>query len=193
MAQEFKPYIGFDLQRMNMDYNKSYNVSGNSVNVNTILNDSLDGANVHVGGRYGKYFGMELGYFRTQEETKNVATGTAVGPGVIATANFSTKVRVQGITLDGMGYLPLTESGQFELIGTAGVSWNKGEVTGTIPGVGTASDDETEFGLRIGAGAQVNVTDQFNIRGLVRYQTADYSGVADGSWIYSVGLNYNFM
>ena len=194
-AQEinFKPYVGFDLQRSIYDYNDNYDIGGGlALNGNTILEDSLNGLNIHVGNRFHKNFGAELGYFRTKEEGKNIVNGATVGPATVATADFSTDVKVQGFTLDGLGYLPLGEDEKFELIGTAGLSWSKAEVTATVPGVGSGDVDESEIGFRIGGGAQVNFTDNINMRGLVRYQTADFESVADNAWMYSLGLNYSF-
>ena len=194
-AQEmnFKPYVGFDLQRSVYNYNDNYDIGGGlALNGNTILENSLNGLNIHVGNRFHKNFGAELGYFRTKEEGKSTANGATVGPGTVATADFSTDVKVQGITLDGLGYLPLDEDEKFELIGTAGLSWSKAEVTATVPGVGSGDVDESEIGFRIGGGAQVNFTDNINMRGLVRYQTADFDGVVDNAWTYGFGLNYSF-
>jgi len=194
-AQEinFKPYVGFDLQRTNIDYNDNYDIGGGlALNGNTILEDSLNGFNVHVGNRFHKNFGAELGYFRTKEESKSIAAGSTVGPGTVAGADFTTDVKIQGITLDALGYLPLGAEKRFELIGTAGVSWMKGEVTATVPGADSGDVDESEIGFRGGAGAQFNVTNQVNVRGLARYQSADFEDVADKAWTYSLGLNYSF-
>lgn len=194
-AQEatFKPYIGIDLMRMAVNYNDNYNAGGGVIlDGNALLEDSLDGLSIHVGNRFHKNFGVELGYFRTREEDKDIAAGATVGPGVVAAAPFTTSVKVQGFTLDGLGYLPVTESGQFELIGTVGVSWMKGKIEATIPGVGSGSSDESEFGFRAGGGAQFNLTDKFSVRGLARYQTADFEDVVDSAWTYTVGLNYSF-
>lgn len=194
-AQEFnfKPYIGFDLQRTAYSYNDNYDIGGGlALDGDAILEDNLDGFNIHVGNRFSKHFGLELGYFRTKEEGKNIANGATVGPGTVATADFSTDVKVHGLTLDGLGYLPLGEQERFELIGTAGLSWSKAEVEATVPGVGSGDVDESEIGFRVGAGAQYNFTDNINLRGLVRYQTADFDDVVDNAWTYGVGLNYSF-
>lgn len=192
-AQELKPYIGLDLMRLNVDYNDNIGVApGVALNGNTLLEDSLNGLNIHVGSRFHKNFAVELGYFRTQEEEKNIAAGTTIGPGVVAAANFQTSVQLQGLTLDGLGYLPLGQNGMFDLIGTAGISWTKGEAEIALPGGGSGSSDESELGWRVGGGGQFNFNEKFNVRGIVRYQTADFDGLADNAWVYSAGLNFNF-
>lgn len=185
---KFKPYLGFDLQRMNLSYDN---------NLDKALDDGLNGGNVHAGIKFNDYFGLELGYFRTQKGKQDVnfdLSGITGTPGDTVT---STTVRAQGVTLDALAYLPLSD--QIDLIGTAGISWTKADlgITGTAFGTaGSIEDDDNEFGYRIGAGAQFNITEQINLRGLIRYQDMGFkvSGfdAVDGAWVYSVGLNYEF-
>lgn len=186
-AQEFniKPYIGFDLQRYHVSYADD-TVAGVAFNWGEGLEDNLNGLNVHVGNRFNKNFGLELGYFRTQEEGKTFD--------ILPATPVTSKLHLQGVTLDALGYLPVTKDDKVDLIGTAGVSYTWADVkldTGAL-GLGTVKDSENEFGFRAGAGAQFNITDNVNLRGIARYQTADFDGVADNAWIYSVGLNYSF-
>lgn len=190
--KDLNPYVGIDVQRSVYNYSNEDLGGGIVIDNDTLLEDSLDGLNIHAGVRPYKHFGAELGYFRTREESKNISAGDTVGPGLVAGTDFSTDVQIQGITLDALGYLPLGEEERFELIGTAGLSWSKADGSLTIPGVGSASVDESEIGFRIGGGAQVNLTDNVNVRGLARYQTADFDGVADNAWTYALGLNYSF-
>jgi opacity protein-like surface antigen len=133
-----------------------------------------------------------VGFFNNLEETKNIATGDAVGGGAVAATDFSTDVSSYGFTLDAMGYLPIDKKERFELIGTTGASWTKAEITLNVPSVGSASTSDSEFGFRIGGGAQYKLTEKFNVRGLARYQTADFEGLVDNAMKFSVGLNYNF-
>jgi opacity protein-like surface antigen len=137
-----------------------------------------------------KNLGFELGYFRMLEESKNVASGATIGANTITTAAFRTDLETQGITLDVLGYAPIHE--KFELIGTAGATWTTADITVDIPGIGSTSDDDSEFGFRIGGGAQYMLTEQLNLRGLARYQTADFDGLADNVITYTLGLNYSF-
>lgn len=189
----FKPYIGLDLQRTALSYNEDYDAGGGArLDGESILEDGLNGLNIHVGNHFNDYVGLELGYFRSREGSKDIAAGDSVGPGTVATADFTTKVKMQGVTLDALGYLPLGAEKKFELIGTAGVSWTKADLKIDVPGLGNGSDDSDEFGFRAGAGAQFNVTDKINIRGLARYQSADFDDVADNAWTYTLGLNYSF-
>lgn len=182
-AQEsfaFQPYIGFDLQHTRMSYD-NYDDGVFAFNWDEGIADNLNGANIHVGARVHEHIGVELGYFRTQEKSKSFE----LLPGV----QDSSDVQLSGLTLDALAYLPVTE--RVDLIATAGVSRIKAELDGTIGGV-AFSDDESEFGFRAGAGAQVGLTDRLNLRGLVRYQQADFDDVADHALTYSAGLNYGF-
>ncbi len=186
------PYAGIDLGRSMYSYNESYDFDGDSLNGESLLNDGLNNINLHVGTRIGKYFGAEVGYFRSSEGKKNIETGDVVGDGLVAASDFSTKIKTHGFSLDGLGYIPLTDDARAELIGTAGVTWTKANIEMTVPGVGTAGDNQSELGFRIGGGAQYYLTHNISARGLVRYQTVDFDDVADRAWTYSLGVNYSF-
>lgn len=186
----FRPYVGADAQYTDFGYNNNYDLGGGlALDGDAILEDGLPGFNIHVGNRFHKNFGAELGYFRTKEQSKDVAAGSTVGPGpTVALTGFTTKVKAQGVTLDALGYVPLDEAARFELIGTAGVSYTKAE----LEFAGYGSEDESEFGYRLGAGAQYGLDDNISVRGLARYQSADFEDVADNAWTYSLGVNYAF-
>lgn len=186
------PYAGVDLGRSIYSYNENYDFEGDSLNGESLLNDGLNNINLHVGTRIGKYFGAEVGYFRSSEGKKNIATGESVGDGLVASTDFSTKIKTHGFSLDGLGYIPLTDDARAELIGTAGITWTKADVEMTVPGVGTAGDNLSEVGFRIGGGAQYHLTNNISARGLVRYQTADFDDIADRAWSYTLGVNYSF-
>lgn len=181
------PYVGVDYQRMSFNYNNNYDVGGGlALDGETVLDDSLNGLNLHIGARPYENLGFELGYFRTENADKDITAGETVGPGTVALTNFTTHTRVQGVTLDAMGYLPVTQ--QVELIGTAGLLWNQAKAEFA----GYGNEKKSEIDWRIGAGAQVNVVNNVNLRGLVRYQTADFKDVADNAWVYTIGVNYGF-
>lgn len=178
----FNPYVGVDLQRTSYDLSEE-----DGLDYSRILEDNLNGFNIHAGVRPHPNFGAELGFFRNAEEGRDIPAGTLVGPGSVAATNISTDVNSYGFTLDALGYLPLSK--QVDLIGTAGVTWTEMEIALRANGV-EDKEDESELGLRGGAGAQFKFTDDFSARGLMRYQTADFDGGADGAWTASLGLNY---
>lgn len=167
----FKPYVGVDYDFVHADYKDG----GNQV-----LNDSLNGGDIHIGARIHKYLGFEGSYLWTADATKDNVLGTSV----------NTKVNVQGGAFDAMGYLPIGNS-KFELIGTAGVSYLKGDA-GLNGAGGHLSLSKWETKGRVGGGAQYWITDNINLRGIVRYQGASFSSTLDDAIIYSAGLNFQF-
>lgn len=166
----FKPYIG-----ANYDYtHASYKNGGD-----TIAADDLNGFDAHVGARLHKYLGIEVAYLQTEQAGKSNVLNTGI----------NTSVQIKGETFDLMGYLPIYSG--LELIGTGGVSSLKGTLA--LKGVGGhLSQSETEIKGRVGAGAQYWLTDNINVRGIVRYQCADFSGSANNAIVSSLGLNYQF-
>lgn len=166
----FKPYVGADYDFIHADYKDG----GDQV-----ANDSLNGGDIHIGARVQKYLGFEASYLWTADATKDNVLGSGL----------NTKVNVQGGALDAMGYLPIGNS-KFELIGTAGVSRLKAKLS--LDGLISASGSEWETKGRIGGGAQYWLTDNINLRGIVRYQGANFSGALSNAIIYSAGLNFQF-
>lgn len=164
----FKPNIGADYQYTYIDYKD---------NNDEVLEKSLHGGDVHIGARIHKNLGFEAGYLRTAEATKDNVLGSGL----------DTKIKLTGYTFDALGYLPLG-NGKFELIGTAGITRIKADLS--IPGIGSDSESETKG--RVGGGAQYWLSDNLNVRTLVRYQGASFSDVANGAVIGNVGLNYQF-
>lgn len=159
----FKPTIGADYQYTNVDYTTA---------ADAVLNDSLHGANIHVGARVHRNLGFEAGYSWTADADRTVG--------------IKRSVNVQGFNFDALGYLPVDDGGKFELIATAGVTNLKGKVTGTT----STSDTETKF--RAGGGAQFWIMPNLNVRGLVRYQDADFNGIAKSAIVADAGLNWQF-
>lgn len=162
----FKPYVGADYDYTSINYDN---------NADSILSDSLSGGDVHIGARIHKYLGFEGSYFDTASSSKNVGA-------------LNTSVKLEGYTLDAMGYLPVAD--KVELIGTAGVSRLKATLSLSGLLAGTGSEWETKG--RIGGGAQYWITDNLNIRGLVRYQGADFRGIVNNAVISSLGINWQF-
>ena len=166
-AINLHPYVGGDYQHYSIDYKNS---------LSSVLEQDLSGYDVHVGVNVNKYFGAEVSYL-----------GTEAGKKTIGTAD--TSVRLSGYALDAFGYLPIADQGKLNLVGTIGISDAKAELK--IPALHYDSSKWETKG-RIGAGIQYAITPQVNVRGLVRYQAADYSGFVDHAVVSSIGLNYVF-
>jgi len=174
----FKPTVGLDYQFSSVSYK---DISGTAFNYGDFLADSFNGGDVHIGARVHKYLGFEAGYFDNASSSKSNLLGTTA----------SSSAKFNGWTLDAMGYLPLGESQKFELIGTVGVARISADDSTTVSGT-TYSESGHETKGRIGAGAQYWLTDNLNIRGILRYQDADFSGAIKDVVIASLGVNWQF-
>jgi hypothetical protein len=95
-AEDFRPYVGADFQRTHVNYADD-SIGGVPFNWGEGLGSNLNGANIHVGSRIGQHFGVELGYFRTGEESKTFD--------ILPATPLTSKLRLQGASLDGMGYI----------------------------------------------------------------------------------------
>lgn len=188
LFETITPYIGAELTHARVSYD-----SDQGLDYDEVYEDSFNGAGLYVGARLHENFGIELGYNRTREEDRTVnISGTGYS------LNGDTKVQLSTISFDAMGYLPI-EDADFELIGSVGLAHTKAdaEVTGTatigsLSGTGTISDDETETKLRLGVGAQYEIADNLNLRGMLRWQDADFGGAATSATSVAFGVNYSF-
>lgn len=160
------PYVGIDLAYHDVGYDNG---------LGALLDDDLWGGNIYAGIRPHMNWGVEAGYFRTRAGDKDLAPG------------FTSKVKTQGITLDLMGFAPVSADNRFELIGSAGGVYSK--VDASAAGL---SVDDKELNWRLGAGAQYHITDAVGFRAMAHYQNADYEDSADRIITYSVGVNYSF-
>lgn len=169
---DIKPYVGVDLQRSKVSYPD---------NGDLIAQNYLDGLNVYAGIRPWHNFGIEAGFFQTEHASKNDVLGLGI----------NTSVRINGLTLDGMGYLPVSKDGKFELIGSAGIVNSKVDLA--LNGAGGALDSsERETSWRLGGGAQYHLTEKVAVHALVHYQKADFDDDLNNIITASVGVNLSF-
>lgn len=171
----FKPYVGADYEYTGVSYG---NVPGTAVSYGDIFPSSFSGGDVHIGARLHQYFGLEGSYFDTASSNKSAVLGTSA----------SSSARFDGWSIDAMGYIPLAP--KFELIGTAGYA--RIDVKGSIAISGTNfSDGGWSNAGRVGGGAQYWITDNLNIRGLVRYENINTTGI-DNAVLADIGINWQF-
>lgn len=168
----FKPYVGADYDQVHVNYKDDSD---------SVLNDNINGGDIHVGARVHQNLGFELGYLDSTKSSKDNLLGSGL----------NSNVKVNGETVDALGYLPIGAPHTLELIGTAGVSRLEASssYTGALSSLGSS---KTEVKGRVGAGAQYWLTDNLNARAIVRYQGADFGDVADNAIVSSVGLNWQF-
>jgi opacity protein-like surface antigen len=167
----FKPYVGADYQ-----YTHIEDADGNGVSVGDVFKNNLNGGDIHVGARIHKNLGVELGYERTEVGKKSNVLGSG----------FDTNLRQQGGTLDMLGYLPVSNS--VDLIGTVGAAVVETHATATDG----ENDKPTDIKGRAGVGAQYWLTDNVNIRGMVRYEGVSFESDVNNAVLASAGVNFQF-
>ena len=175
----FSPYLGLEYQRTVIDYGSFEGISFDSV-----YEDGFNGGKIYLGAKVHDNLGVELGYSRTKEEDKNNVLNTGI----------NTSLQFQSFTLDLMGYYPVSQIENLELIGSLGLAHTKAEVEidATSVGFTTARGDESETKIRIGAGAQYELAENWNVRGMIHWQDTDFDNTANDAFIFGLGINYKF-
>lgn len=173
----FKPYIGVDYEYTSASYN---NIGASNVSYGDIFSNSFNGGDIHVGARVHQYLGFEASYFDTANSNKSNVLGSSIG----------TSSKYDGWSIDAMGYLPVDQAKKFELIATTGYANIAAKGSATISGT-TYNSNENDNAWRIGGGAQYWVTDNLNIRGLVRYETLNGTAINDAV-LADIGVNWQF-
>ena len=182
---ELRPYVGLDVTRVMADYK-----DGNDM----LFKDDLNGVSPYVGVQFNKYVGAEISYLQTGNGKKSPNLSANI-PGYGVATLDETKIKVSGFSLDAVGRLPITADEKLTLLGSAGIGRYKADATysGSLAGVPVSVKDDTkDTALRLGAGAQYQITDNIGARAMVRYIKADFDDVVDNLVTASVGLNYRF-
>jgi opacity protein-like surface antigen len=126
-------------------------------------------------------FGAEVAYNQLGTASKS---GTSGGN----TASMNNKL--SGISLSGVGYLPVTP--EIEAFGKAGIiMWDR-ETTQTSAGTSTASKADGTGSL-LGAGAQYRLNENLHLRGEWEhmFNVGSDSAYETDADLYSVGLMYS--
>lgn len=173
----FKPYVGADYEYTSASYN---NIGASNVSYGDIFANSFNGGDIHVGARVHKYLGFEASYFDTANSNKSNVLGSGIG----------TSSKYDGWSLDAMGYLPIDQKGKLELIATTGYAKINASGSATVSGT-TYNANENDDAWRIGGGVQYWVTDNLNIRGLVRYEAINGTAI-NNAVLADIGVNWQF-
>ncbi|NKC11573.1 MAG: outer membrane beta-barrel protein [Gammaproteobacteria bacterium] len=166
----FKPYVGAEYQHTVIDY-----ATLEGIDFDDVFENNFNGGAIYLGARIHDHLGVEVGYNRTTEEDVNNVLGTGA----------NTSLKLQSFTLDLLGYYPVDEAEKLELIGAVGLARTEAEaeIDATSIGFSSARGDETEIKLRLGAGAQYEFVQDWNLRVMVRWQDADFEDSADNAYI----------
>jgi len=167
----FRPYVGADYEYSALNYRHGEEAK---------FADYLNGGDVHIGVRVHKHLGFEASYI----DAARSRTVNGLGNGI------NDDVSVSGFALDAMAYLPVDQAARYELIGTVGVS----QLTGStyVSGLVVLSQFQSETRGRVGVGAQYWLTDNLNVRGLLRYQKSSFGDSINDIIIAGVGVNWQF-
>jgi OmpA-OmpF porin, OOP family len=154
----------------------------------TSIDDDDHGTGFKLFGGYklNRNFAVEGGYFNLG---KFGFTATTVPPGAL-----SGKIKLQGLNLDLVGILPITE--KFSAFGRAGLDY--AEARDSFSGTGAVtvlnpSPSKRQMNYKFGAGLQYDFTESLGMRlEAERYRINDAVGNKGDIDLFSVGLVYRF-
>jgi hypothetical protein len=175
-------YVGADYQNTTVTWNDFTlpTTPPTVINGSQLFAESYHGAHLHAGARFGANLGLELGYMWLPAAKKTIGGGN------------NSSLKVQGVTLDGMAYLPLDAAGRFELVGLVGGAWLEGTAKLNGPSFGNNVSVDPDWNWRAGGGAQYRWSANVNIRALVSYEAARFDGEVDHALNVNAGLNFLF-
>jgi len=133
--------------------------------------DRSTGFKVYTGGKFSRYFGVELGYVNLGEADRNGGS-----------------ISAQGANLGLIGSIPLGD--RFNIFGKVGglYSWTK--VESPVPTVATGRKDG--LGLSYGAGLQFDINKVVAIRADWDRYRLKFVNDRDDSDLYSIGVVFKF-
>lgn len=157
-------------------------VGGSLTNLRRDRNDT--GWRVFGGRQLNRAFGVEAGFFDLGRST--------FGADTLPAGSLSGRQRVQGVNLDLVGTLPMTE--KLAVLGRVGAVYGRARATidATAPASGV-SRSERGAGAKVGVGLQYAFTPSFLVRGEVeRYRLRDAAGSRGNVDMASVSLVFPF-
>jgi OOP family OmpA-OmpF porin len=165
----------------------SASLLGTGLTTNGFARDEKSNAYRLFGGyQFNRYFGLEAGYFDLGKFGFNTTTTPA--------GTLHGQIKVQGLNLDLVGTLPLTE--RFSLIGRVGAQMARSR--DTFSGTGSVNvldpnPSKREINPKFGAGLQYAFSPGFVMRGEAeRYRINDAVGNHGGVNVVSVSLVFPF-
>lgn len=191
MAYDAGWYVGGNVgqSRAKIDDERiTSNLLGAGFSSVSISDDDRDiGYKVFAGYQFNKYFALEGGYFNLG---KFGFTATTVPAG---TLNGS--IKLQGLNLDAVGILPITE--KFSAFGRIGANYAEAKdnftSTGVFPVITNPNPSKRDTNIKFGLGLQYAVTESLAMRiEAERYRIDDAVGNKGDIDLVSLGLIYRF-
>jgi OOP family OmpA-OmpF porin len=174
--------IGLTTAKVNDDRIRS-GLQSSGFTVTSIDDDDKSFGFKLLGGyKINKNFAVEGGYFNLGKfgYTANTTAGSQTG-----------SAKQQGLNLDGVGILPLTQ--KLSALGRVGLTYTQAKATYSGVGVSDPSPSKSEASYKLGLGVQYDLTDSLGLRGEVeRHRINDAIGNDGSAHMFSVGLVYYF-
>ena len=190
MAQDaLGPYIGGSVGSTRANFNNDAINSqfvGNGFTVRSSdTNNRSSGGKLFGGYQFTPNFAVEGGYF---DLGRFSYSGTTTG------GNYNGDTRANGLNLDLVGTLPLTE--QFSILGRVGAAFaqtrSNFSSTGFVP-ANTSNRSRNDTSVKFGIGLQYAITDALSLRAeLERYRINDPIRNRSNVDMASIGLIYRF-
>lgn len=191
MAQDaMGPYVGANVggTRANFNNDSINNVlTGQGLIVNSSsTNNSSTGYKLFGGYQFTPNFALEGGYFDLGR--------FSYGSTTIPAGTFNGSTRVNGLNLDLVGMVPLSD--KFSVLGRIGAAYAQSRAnfasTGFVP-VNTGNPSRNETALKLGVGIQYAITEALSLRAeLERYRISDPIRNRGNIDMASLGLVYRF-
>jgi OmpA-OmpF porin, OOP family len=139
------------------------------------------GFKLFAGYMFNPSFGVEAHY---------VNLGKLTMSGVVPPlGTFSGDVKANGFGVSAVGVVPLQA---FSLFGKVGVTYMDTKISGSIPGIGSASDSDKATNLNFGLGVGYNFTPNAAARLEWERFRAEYSGEKGDVDLISLGISVRF-
>ena len=154
----------------------------------SVSDDNRDTAYKLYGGyQFNKNFALEAGYFNLGEFG---FTATTVPAGTL-----SGKIKLQGLNLDAVGIMPITE--KFSAFGRLGLQYAQAKdnfsSTGSVAALTNPNPSKEDTNYKAGLGVQYDFTQSIGMRvEAERFRINDAVGNSGDINMYSVGLIYRF-
>lgn len=169
----------------NIDENE---ITKNLSNYTYTDDDDSHGYKLFGGYQFNKYFALEGGYFNLGKFDYALSKLSA------PTGSINANMKVEGINLDAVAILPITD--KFSAFGRVGANYahtkDSFSTTGSFS-VADANPKKSDLNYKYGAGFEYAITDAMRLRiEGERYRINDARGDKGDIDLYSVGLVYRF-
>jgi OOP family OmpA-OmpF porin len=168
------------------DQRISDQLAGQGLTMTSIDDDDRDiGFKLFAGRKFNKHFAVEAGYYNLGK--LGFTANTTPAGSLTGSAKF------QGLNLDAVGILPLTE--KFSLLGRVGYAYTEAKDTftrtGAVPVLSDPDPKKSQGNYKYGAGVQYDFTPKLGLRGeWERYRVNDAVGNKGDIDMLLIGLVY---